>query len=117
MLPWLPTIPYDVTLVATVAAARDHLAKLPDLVMTGLPLGSYTGFHMALSARMSGIPVIALGPDDVALETKARAIGVRYLGGAAGDDQVAGVVEDALHSSAETPFFPSGPAVLRVAER
>ena len=117
MLPWLPTIPYDVTLVATVAAARDHLAKLPDLVMTGLPLGSYTGFHMALSARMSGIPVIALGPDDVALETKARAIGVRYLGGAAGDAQVACVVEDALHASAETPFFPSGTAVLRVAER
>lgn len=103
-MPWLPTIPYDVTLVATGAAACDYLSNVPDLVMTGLPLGSATGFHVALSARMSGIPVIAVGPDDVALATEARAMGVRYLGGGAGDDQVAWCVEHALHSPAGTPW-------------
>lgn len=100
-MPWLPTIPYDVTLVATFAAAKDRVNEVPDLVMTGLKLGAHNGLHVALSAQASGIPVIVVGPSDAGLENEARAMGVRYLSSAAEHDQLARVVEDALHSLSE----------------
>lgn len=106
MLPWLQTIPYDVTLVATFAAAKDCLTKVPDLVMTALKLGDYNGLHVALSAQTSGIPVIVLGPNDAGLENEARAMGVRYLSSAAEHDQLAYVIEDALHSLSEAQPDP-----------
>lgn len=101
MLPWLPNIPYDVTIVATFAAAKDRLTEVPDLVMTGLKLGAHNGLHVALSAQAAGIPVIVVGPSDAGLENEARAMGVRYLSAAAEHDQLACVVEDALHSLSE----------------
>jgi hypothetical protein len=99
MLPWLATIPYDVTLVATFAAAKDRLGNAPDLVMTGLQLGAYNGLHVAINAHTFGIPVIVLGPDDPGLANEARAIGVRYVSAGDNDEELAGAVEHALHSS------------------
>ena len=107
ILPWLPSIPYDVTLVATFAAAKDCLAEVPDLVMTGLKLGTHNGLHVALSAQAAGIPVIVVGPSDAGLENEARALGVRYLGSAAEHDDLACVVEDALHALSEAQPDPA----------
>jgi len=99
MLPWRSAIPYDVVVVATFAAARDYLKKLPQLVLTGLKLGAHNGLQLALCAQASGIPAIVLAPSDTGLESEARAMGVRYLSSTAEHDQLACIVEDALHAA------------------
>lgn len=68
-----------VTVVATFVAAREQLQSRPDLIISEVRLGEYNGLHLALRARLSGIPAIVLGEDDATMAREADKLGAAYV--------------------------------------
>lgn len=68
-----------VTLVDTFAAAREHLQRMPDLLISEVRLGAYNGLHLAMRAKAAAIPAIILGETDPAMEREAQSLGATYV--------------------------------------
>jgi DNA-binding response OmpR family regulator len=106
---WLCTAGYHVSLVNTFADAKARLEERPAALVTDIKLGAYNGLHLAIRAQSAGIPVIAMGTDDRALEREAEALHARWLGAAPTREAILAAVEDVVaaapgHEKAASSF-------------
>ena len=76
---WLGQAGYEVTVVATFAAAKKKLQAIPDLLITEVRLSDYNGLHLALYAYTDGVPAIVVGASDPVLEAEAGHLGAAFL--------------------------------------
>jgi hypothetical protein len=70
---------HDLLVVPTFAVAKNHLRTRPRLLIAELKLGEYNGLHLALRARVDGIPAIVIGASDSVWQAEAERLGACYL--------------------------------------
>lgn len=70
---------YDLSVVTTFGAARSHLDRRPDVMLTEVKLGAYNGLHLALRAWTLGIPTVVVGDPDPVVQNDAEQFGARYI--------------------------------------
>jgi len=69
----------DVTVVSTFEAAKACLDDEPALVVSEIRLAEYNGLHLALRARMRGIPAVVIGDRDPVLQRDAEQLNALFV--------------------------------------
>ena len=99
LLSWLGSAGYELALVTTFTAAKALLDTEPALLISEIKLGEYNGLHLALKARLAGIPAIVIGPQDPVLQRDADKLGAFYLTSVLRRKRVLDLVADRIGAS------------------
>jgi DNA-binding response OmpR family regulator len=79
LLSWLGSAGYELAIVTTFGAAKALLETQPALLIAEVKLGEHNGLHLALKARVAGIPAIVIGPQDPVLKKDSEELGAAYM--------------------------------------
>jgi DNA-binding NtrC family response regulator len=79
LIRWVVPAGYRPSVATTFQAANRQLRTHPQVVITQLRLQEYNGLHLALRARLAGIPAVVVGEADEVLERDAEQLGATFV--------------------------------------
>jgi DNA-binding NtrC family response regulator len=79
LIRWVVPAGYRPSVATTFQSANRQLRSNPQIVITQLRLQEYNGLHLALRARLAGIPAVVVGDPDAVLERDAEQLGATFV--------------------------------------
>lgn len=112
LVSWLRDSGCPTAVTTSFSAGKEQLESRPAAVLAEVRLGAYNGLHLALRARVRGIPAVVLGDANAITEREAKEMGAAYLTPSnLRKSDVQSLLRDAVRRSRGVlPFSLRGPA-------
>jgi CheY-like chemotaxis protein len=79
LVSWLRDSGCPTAVTTSFSAGKEQLECGPAAVLAEVRLGAYNGLHLALRARVRGIPAVVFGDANAITEREAKEVGATYL--------------------------------------